>query len=91
MNTIDTTKYYNVHSLWLAMMLLTLTTYAMGKLEYSGVMAMLFLLLTAATKATFIIRDFMGLRGVSLLWRIIMYGWLLVVSTAIAITYIISL
>lgn len=73
------------------MLLLTLTTYAIGKLGYSGAVVMLFLLSTAAIKAGFIIRDFMELRGVSLLWRVIMYGWLLTVCTAIAITYIISL
>jgi hypothetical protein len=84
-------KYYNIHTIWLTMMALTLSTYAMGKLGYSGASVMLFLLLTAATKATFIIREYMGLRGVSLLWRVIMYGWLLFVCVTIAITYIISL
>ncbi|MFC1589207.1 cytochrome C oxidase subunit IV family protein [Pseudomonadota bacterium] len=84
-------KLYNIHSLWLAMMLLTITTYAMGKFGYSGVLVMSFLLITAATKATFIIRDFMGLRGVSLLWRVIMYGWLFIVCIVIAITYMVSL
>ncbi|MEA1889713.1 MAG: cytochrome C oxidase subunit IV family protein [Pseudomonadota bacterium] len=83
--------YYNIHTIWLAMMLLTLTTYAMAKLGYSGAVVMLFLLLSAATKAILIIRDYMELRGVSLLWRVIMYGWLLVVSLAIAIAYLISL
>ena len=84
-------KLYNIHSLWLTMMVLTITTYGLGKLGYSGIAVMSFLLLTAATKATFIIRDFMGLRGASLLWRVIMYGWLLVVCTTIAITYVIAL
>ena len=84
-------RAYNIHTIWITMMLLTLITYAMGKLEYSGVAAVSFLLISAATKATFIIRDYMELRGVSLLWRVIMYGWLLVVCVAIAITYIISL
>ena len=73
------------------MLMLTMTTYAMGKLDLSGAAVMLFLLLTAAVKATFIIRDFMGLRGVSLLWRVIMYGWLSIVCASIGITYIISL
>jgi hypothetical protein len=73
------------------MLLLTIITYAMSKLGYSGIAAMFFILLTTATKAGFIIRDFMELRGVSLLWRIIMYGWLLLVCTAIAIAYTISL
>jgi hypothetical protein len=86
MNTLN-----NVHSIWLLLLLLTLTTYAIGKLGYSGAAVMLFLLLTAAVKAVLIIRDFMELRGVSLLWRVIMYGWLLAVCVAIAMAYIISL
>lgn len=86
-----TNKLYNIHSIWLLMMLLTLTTYAIGKLGYSGALVMLFLLSTATVKAGLIIRDFMELRGVSLLWRVIMYGWLLTVCAAIAIAYIISL
>lgn len=90
MNTIIN-KPVNVHILWLAMLLLTMTTYAMGKLDFSGAAVMLFLLLTAAVKATFIIRDFMELRGVSLLWRVMMYGWLSIVCVSIGITYIISL
>jgi len=84
-------KHYNVHTLWLTMLLLTMTTYAMGKLNFSGVAVMSFLILTTAVKATFIIRDFMELRGVSLLWRVIMYGWLITVCASIAITYFISL
>ncbi|MBE9568672.1 MAG: cytochrome C oxidase subunit IV family protein [Proteobacteria bacterium] len=83
-------RHYNVHTIWLTMMVLTLTTYAMAKFGFSGIIAMLFLLATAALKGVLIIRDFMELRGVSLLWRVIMYGWLSVVCTAIAITYIIS-
>ena len=84
-------QLYNVHNIWLLMLLLTLTTYAIGRLGYSGAAIMLFLLLTAAIKAGLIIRDFMELRGVSLLWRVIMYGWLLVVCLGIAISYIVSL
>ncbi|NOQ81104.1 MAG: hypothetical protein GQ548_01090 [Methylophaga sp.] len=84
-------KFYNVHTIWLLMMLLTLTTYALGKLGFSGVIVVLFLLLTAAIKGGLIIRDFMELQDVSLLWRVIMYGWLWVVCIAIAVTYIISI
>ena len=84
-------RIYNIHTIWLAMLLLTLTTYAIGELGYSGAFVMLFLLSTAVVKAGLIIRDFMELRGVSLLWRVIMYGWLLTVSAAIAIAYITSL
>jgi len=73
------------------MMFLTLSTYALGDLGFSGVVAVLILLSTAAIKGVFIIRDFMELKGVSLLWRVIMYGWLGTVCLAIAITYFISI
>jgi len=73
------------------MMVLTISTYTVGKLGYGGMGAVLFLLLTAVIKGSLIIRDFMELRGVSLLWRIIMYGWLWVTCAVIAISYIISL
>lgn len=84
-------KIYNIHTIWLVMMFLTLTTYAMGKFGFGGLGVVLFLLTTATVKAILIIRDYMDLRGVSLLWRVMMYGWLSVVSLSIIITYIISL
>lgn len=72
------------------MLVLTLTTYAMGKLGYGGITIVLFLLATVLLKGVFIIREFMELRGVSFLWRAIMYGWLWLVTIVIGITYIIS-
>jgi len=84
-------SYYNVHTIWLVMMLLTISTYAMGKFGYDGIVIMLILLLTSVVKGSFIIRDFMELKGVSLLWRAIMYGWLWIICVAIAIAYIISI
>ena len=70
------------------MLLLTISTYAFGKLGVSGLVAVLFLLATAAIKGFIIIHDFMELRGVSMIWQVIMYGWLSVICLAIAITYI---
>jgi len=89
--TIVVSNYYNANIVWISMLLLTALTYLMGKFEFSGTAVMLIILSTAAIKATLIIRDFMGLKGVSLLWRIIMYGWLSIVCLSIAIAYIISL
>jgi len=83
--------YYNIHTIWLVMMLLTISTYAMGKFGYDGIIIMLILLLTSVIKGSFIIRDFMELNGVSLLWRVIMYGWLWLICFAIALAYIISI
>lgn len=73
------------------MLILTIFTYSMGAFGYSGTIPAMLLLLTVLVKSTFIIRDFMGLRGVSLLWRAIMYGWLWIVTIAIAVTYLISI
>jgi hypothetical protein len=72
------------------MMLLTLSSYFIGEQAYSGIGIVIFLLLTVMIKGCFIIRDFMELKGVSLLWRAIMYGWLLTVCFTIAICYILS-
>lgn len=84
-------NYYNEHTIWLAMVLLTLSTYGFGEMGHGGAIAMSFILLTALVKSYFIISDFMELRGVSLLWRAIMYGWLWTVCLVIAVTYFISL
>lgn len=72
------------------MIVLTIFTYSMGKLGYSGTTPVMLLLITILIKSTFIIREFMELRGVSLLWRFIMYGWLWIVTATIAVTYLIS-
>ncbi len=77
--------------IWIVLMLLTLFSYTVGKLGLSGELAVFLLLLVSLIKGIFIIRDFMGLRGVSLIWRILMYGWLWTVISVIAITYSISL
>ncbi len=80
----------SAHGLWVIMMLLTLTTYAIAKTGFSGTAVMMFLLLTAIIKGSIIISDFMEVRGVSLLWRIIMHGWLWSIGLTIAVTYIIG-
>ncbi|MCF6190981.1 MAG: cytochrome C oxidase subunit IV family protein [Cocleimonas sp.] len=84
-------KIYNIHSLWLFMITLTLSTYALGKLGFSGITVVFILLLTVIIKGTLIIRDYMELRDVSLIWRVIMYGWLWSITLAIALIYIFSL
>ncbi len=71
-------------------MILTLSTYFIGKLGYGGTGVVLLLLLTVVIKGYFIIRNYMELQGVSLLWRVIMYGWLWVVCVAIAVSYVVG-
>lgn len=83
--------YYTVHTVWLAITGLTIWIYLAGESGVSGVPLMLFLFVTTMIKGSLIIREFMGLKGVSLLWRVIMYGWLWTVCFAIAVVYVISL
>ena len=83
--------YYNTSLIWAVLVLLTLFSYFIGEIQSGGVIAMLLVLIAAAVKAVLIMRDFMELRGVSFLWRAIMYGWLLVVCTGIGGAYLISI
>ncbi|MBL4773897.1 MAG: cytochrome C oxidase subunit IV family protein [Alcanivoracaceae bacterium] len=83
-------KLYNIHSIWLMLILLTISTYTLGYFNASGITVMFVLMITAFIKGIMIIREFMELRGVSLLWRIIMYGWLFTVCFAIVISYLFS-
>lgn len=83
-------RLHKVDVLWLIMIVLTIFTYMMGMLGLSGTKVVMVLLLTVLIKSTFIIRDFMELRGVALLWRVVMYGWLGIVTVGIAISYVAS-
>lgn len=76
-----------VHFIWLSLIGLTLITYAMSFVELSGVVMVSVLMATAYSKGVLIIREFMALKGVSLIWRLIMYGWLTVVCLAVFLAY----
>ena len=84
-------KFYNIHTIWLLLLLLTVSTYLLGYLNYGSITVMSVLVITAAIQGIVIMREFMELRGVSLLWRVIMYGWLISVCVVIIITYIIGI
>lgn len=83
-------KYYNVHSIWVVLILLTISTYLLGYFQTSGIVIMSVLIITAFIKAVLIIREYMELRGVSLIWRVMMYGWLIIVCLSIIIAYLIG-
>lgn len=83
-------SYYNVHVVWLVMLALTGLAFTMGQSDVSGLELVALILFTSVTKGFFIIRDFMALKDVSLLWKVIMYGWLWCVCIVIAITYLIG-
>jgi len=83
-------KLYNIHSVWIILILLTLFTYALSFLNANNTSIMLVLIITSLIKGIMIIREFMELKGVSLIWKLIMYGWLIFVCLSIFIAYLIS-
>ncbi|MFW5426723.1 MAG: cytochrome C oxidase subunit IV family protein [Methylophagaceae bacterium] len=83
-------RYYNSHTIWLAMMLLTVWVYVMAESGSSGFWLVQFIFLITIIKGSLIIREFMSLKGVSLLWRVIMYGWLWVVCLTISVIYLVG-
>ncbi len=72
-------------------MLLTAGTWLVGYLELGGEWITLMLLGSVFIKGHGVIAEFMGLKRVSLLWRIILHGWLLVVIGVIFFTYTLGL
>lgn len=81
-------RFYNIHTVWLMLVLLTLITYGLSYIDANGTAIMLVLIVVAFAKGVMIIRDYMGLKGVSLLWKVIMYGWLSVVCLAVVVAYL---
>lgn len=81
-------RFYNIHTVWLMLVLLTLITYGLSFIDTNGTAIMLVLMTVAFVKGVMIIRDYMGLKGVSLLWKVIMYGWLTIVCLAIVVAYL---
>ena len=84
-------KHYTIHMLYVLLTVLTASSYVIGDITNKSVIAMLCVMISAALKGGMIIRDFMGLNGVSFLWRIIMYGWLATVCCSITLAYFMSI
>ena len=84
-------KNMSAHTVWILLMLLTVFAYSMGKFGFSGIVAMLLLLISAFIKSYYVMADFMELRDVSRLWRGIMYGWLMVVCAGISLSFLLAI
>jgi len=73
--------------LWVALMVATVLTWLIGKAGHSGAAAVVGILVIAAIKGWMIIQDFMALRRVTLLWRALVLGWLILVLALILLAY----
>ncbi|HHJ18034.1 MAG TPA: hypothetical protein ENJ80_15215 [Gammaproteobacteria bacterium] len=76
---------------WLILVLLTLATYAVGRLGYGGVTVVVMLLASISLKGQLIIDYFMGLAQVRSRWKWVVTGWLASVVALIGMAYWISI
>lgn len=75
---------------WLVLVLLTLASYAVGKLGYGGITVATMLLISISLKGQLIIDHFMGLARVHSRLKWVVTGWLVSVVSLIGVAYWIS-
>ncbi len=79
------------HRAWLILIIATGITWYLGEVGAAGTLAIVAMLVIAFVKGRLVILDFMELRGAPLLWRALLEGWLILVSSLILLAYWISL
>jgi caa(3)-type oxidase subunit IV len=79
------------HRAWLALIVATSITWYLGEVGAAGTLSIVAMLAIAFFKGRLVILDFMELRGAPLLWRLLLEGWLILVSSLILLAYWISL
>ena len=79
------------HRAWLILIIATGMTWYLGEVGAAGTLAIVTMLLIAFVKGRLVILDFMELRNAPALWRALLEGWLILVSSLILLAYWISL
>ena len=79
------------HRAWLILIVATGMTWYLGEVGAAGTLAIVTMLLIAFVKGRLVILDFMELRNAPALWRALLEGWLILVSSLILLAYWISL
>ncbi len=90
MNTTSTSNKRST-AVWLLLLVLTLSTFAVGEMHLGGPVVVSVVLAMTLIKGQLVATWFMGLRHAPLLWRVIMTGYLVVVGASIAIAYMLGL
>ena len=81
----------SAHRAWLVLLIATGITWWLGDVGAAGTGAILAMLAIAFIKGRLVILEFMELRGAPLMWRLLLEGWLILVSGLILLAYWISL
>jgi hypothetical protein len=79
------------HRAWAILMIATLITWYLGEVGAAGTTAIVAMLVIAFIKGRLVILDFMELRDAPLMWRVLLEGWLILVSSLILLAYWMSL
>lgn len=78
-------KKYTI--VWIVLVVFTLFAFLLGWLNVINVFLVIILLITTLLKGQLVIDYFMGLRDVSLRWKVIPSLWLFIVMLLIGIAY----
>ena len=76
-----------VEIVWIVLITLTIFAYLLGKLHLASGFMVGVLLFTTFIKGQLVIDYFMGMKNVSLTYRLIPTIWLFVIISAIAVSY----
>lgn len=76
---------------WLILLVATAITWYLGEVGAAGTASIIAMLAIAFVKGRLVILDFMELRDAPLMWRTLLEGWLILVSSLILLAYWISL
>jgi caa(3)-type oxidase subunit IV len=79
------------HRAWLILLVATAITWYLGEVGAAGTLAIVAMLAIAFVKGRLVILDFMELREAPRLWRALLEGWLILVSSLILLAYWMSL
>lgn len=79
------------HRAWIVLLVATAITWYLGEVGAAGTASIVAMLLIAFVKGRLVILDFMELREAPRLWRILLEGWLILVSALILLAYWLSL
>jgi caa(3)-type oxidase subunit IV len=79
------------HRAWLVLIVATAITWYLGEVGAAGTVSIVAMLAIAFVKGRLVILDFMELREAPRMWRILLEGWLILVSSLILLAYWISL
>jgi caa(3)-type oxidase subunit IV len=81
----------SAHRAWVVLIVATAITWYLGEVGAAGTLSIVAMLGIAFVKGRLVILDFMELRNAPVLWRALLEGWLILVSSLILLAYWISL